>query len=46
MGAARALEGRADAASALAGLRTAALKDASGQALEARWRMLELPDKA
>jgi indolepyruvate ferredoxin oxidoreductase beta subunit len=43
MTAARALSGRRDAAGTLASLRDAAFKDASGQALQARWRALELP---
>ncbi|MFO1221212.1 MAG: DUF6537 domain-containing protein [Burkholderiaceae bacterium] len=42
MGAARALTGRDDAAALLASLRQAALQDASGQALDARWRALGL----
>ncbi|MFO1218067.1 MAG: indolepyruvate oxidoreductase subunit beta family protein [Burkholderiaceae bacterium] len=42
MGAARALTGRDDAAALLASLRQAAPQDASGQALDARWRALGL----
>lgn len=42
MRAARSLEGRDDAATALASLREAALRDAEGKALEQRWQALQL----
>lgn len=43
MQAARALQGREGAAGALASLRDAALRDASGKALDQRWQGLQLP---
>ncbi len=43
MQAARTLQGREGAAGALASLREAALRDASGQALDQRWQGLQLP---
>lgn len=44
MAAAQLMAGSQDAARALASLREAALRDASGQSLDARWRALRLPD--
>ncbi len=46
MQAARRLAGRPDAAAALAALREAALRDATGQALDVQWRALGLPQDA
>lgn len=43
MSAAELLQGRAEAARSLAALREAALRDATGKALEARWKSLGLP---
>jgi len=43
MQAARTLQGREGAAGALASLREAALRDASGKALDQRWQGLQLP---